>query len=83
MKTVRYSPEATRDLLRHRTMAARIKKALAEYAAGDGAHANQVRKLVGSSERRLRVGDYRAIFEEVGDELIVTAVRPRGSVYDR
>jgi mRNA interferase RelE/StbE len=31
---------------------------------------------------RLRVGDYRVIFEETADEMIVTKIGPRGSVYD-
>ncbi len=82
VKTVRYTADALRDLKRHGNMAARIRKALAEYALGAGAHANQVTKLVGSTANRLRVGDYRVIFEETAAELMVTKIGPRGDVYD-
>ena len=54
----------------------------ADHAASEGAHANQVTALKGSSALRLRVGDFRVIFEETSTALIVTAVGPRGDIYD-
>ena len=82
MKNVRYAKSALQDLQRYGAMARRIERALLEYATGSGAHANNVKRLVGSSASRLRVGDYRAIFEETGDAILITRVRPRGRAYD-
>jgi mRNA interferase RelE/StbE len=44
--------------------------------------ANNVVQLVGSPLLRMRIGDYRAIFEETAGAITVTKVRPRGSAYD-
>ena len=82
MKTVRYTADAARDLRRYGNAAARIRKALLEFASGSGAHANNVRPLAGSSSSRLRVGDFRAIFESGETEILVTKIAARGSVYD-
>ena len=81
MKQVRYTADAAKALKRHGTMAARIRKALADYAADPAAHANNVRQLVGSPAKRLRVGDFRVVFEETGEEIVVTKVGPRGGIY--
>lgn len=72
MKTVRFSLEAAKDLKRHGNIAARARKAIEEYAADSVAHANNVTQLVGSSAKRLRVGDCRMIFEEGETEITVT-----------
>ncbi len=82
MKLVIYSKDARRDMERHANVAARIDRALQEYAAGAGAHANQVKALKGSPARRLRVGDFRVVFAETATEITVTRIAPRGSVYD-
>ena len=82
MKTVRYHPDALKSLRRHGNVAARIRKAIEEYAAATGAHANNATRLIGSTACRLRVGDFRAIFEESDTDIIVTKIAPRGDVYD-
>jgi mRNA interferase RelE/StbE len=82
MKTVRYHPDALKSLKRHGNAAARIRKAIEEYAAETGAHANSVTRLVGSQASRLRVGDFRAIFEESETAIFVTKIAPRGNVDD-
>ena len=82
MKTVRYSPDARRALKRHGNMATRLLRAVADYAGDPSAHANNVRPLVGSNAKRLRVGDFRIIFEDAETEIIVTKIGPRGSIYD-
>jgi mRNA interferase RelE/StbE len=38
--------------------------------------------LVGSPSSRVRMGDYRVIFVEAEEELVVTRIGPRGNVYD-
>jgi len=82
VKTVRYHPDALRSLKRHGNVAARLRKAIDEYAADTGAHANNVTRLVGTPAFRLRVGDFRVIFEETEADIVVTAIAPRGNVYD-
>jgi mRNA interferase RelE/StbE len=41
-----------------------------------------VTQLVGSTALRLRIGDFRVIFEETAEEIRVTRIAPRGSAYD-
>jgi mRNA interferase RelE/StbE len=81
VKTVRYTA-AAKALRRHGNVAARVRRAIGEYAADQIAHANNVRQLAGSSAKRLRVGDFRAIFEETAAEILVTKVAPRGDAYE-
>lgn len=82
MKVVRYTKEAASDLRRYSNMAARVRRAFSDYAANPAAHVNNVTQLIGSPLRRMRIGDYRAIFEETAHVITVTKVRPRGSAYD-
>jgi mRNA interferase RelE/StbE len=80
MKKVRYTVDALKDLRRHGNMRDRLRKAIDEYASS-GAHTNNVEPLVGVPGSRMRVGDFRIIFEETDTEIIVTKVGPRGDVY--
>jgi mRNA interferase RelE/StbE len=82
VKTVRYSPDALKSFRRYGNVAARARKVVEEYAAETGAHANNVTRLVGSTGYRLRIGDYRVIFEESDTDIVVTKFGPRGDVYD-
>ena len=52
-----------------------------QLADDPGSLANNVTRLVGRSESRLRVGDVRIIFEVSGDDLIVKVIASRGTVY--
>ena len=63
-------------------MAERVYRAMREYAAGEGAHANRVKPLRGTNSKRLRVGDFRVLFVESTDEIMVTRIAPRGGAYD-
>jgi mRNA interferase RelE/StbE len=57
----------------------RIDSRLSEFAAtGKG----DVRRLKGRAGSRLRVGDWRVIFDESGNTIIVVAVGHRREVYD-
>jgi mRNA interferase RelE/StbE len=82
MKGVRYTKEAARDLKRHGNIAARVRRAVSDYAANPAAHANNVTPLVGATSLRMRIRDFRAIFEATAELITVTKVRPRGSAYD-
>jgi mRNA interferase RelE/StbE len=64
VKTVRYSPDVLKSLRRYDNVAARARKAAEKHAGGCGEHAKNVTRLVGSTACRLRIGDYRMIFEE-------------------
>jgi len=43
--------------------------------------AGDVKRLANSSASRLRIGNYRAIFEETETAIIVTHIGPRSSIY--
>lgn len=80
MKTVRYSQDALLALRRNRNVASLIMQKIRRYAetgAGD------VKRLVASDgASRLRVGDFRVIFEESSGEILVTKIAHRSSAYD-
>ncbi len=82
MKEVRYTRAAAKDLARHRTIAARVTAAMAAYALDPKAHANNVRQLVASPQKRMRVGEFRVLFIETEALIEVGAVLPRGSAHD-
>jgi mRNA interferase RelE/StbE len=62
----------------------RILRAIARLAQG-AELTGDVKRLQGSHEYRLRVGDWRVRFERNDQQLTVTVVRvlPRGRAYDR
>jgi len=79
MKTVSFTRSAAADLRTYRSDAKRIVSKIERYAqtgAGD------VTQLVSSTAFRLRIGTFRAIFEETETEVIVTKIAPRGDVYE-
>ena len=82
MATVRFLPPAQRALLRHRNVAKRILAKIQELAEAPDGQANNVTRLQGRPESRLRVGDFRIIFLRDGDDLLVVDIAPRGSIYD-
>jgi mRNA interferase RelE/StbE len=63
--------------------ARRIRGKIKEYAADPASHANNVTKLQGRLGYRLRVGDWRVIFDQDGTALEVIHIGPRGGIYDR
>lgn len=79
MKIVIYSSDARRALHKHRNQALRLMQKIERYAqtgAGD------VTQLVGHPVFRMRIGDFRVLFEETSDEIRVTRIAPRGSIYE-
>lgn len=82
MKQVAYTKTALKSLRRIPVNEAeKITTKIAQYAADPAAQANNVTKLVGRPALRLRVGDWRIIFEEDEATISVLAVGPRGGVY--
>lgn len=82
--TVRYTSDALKALRRMpRNMAELIQKKIADLAL-DPAHARNVKPLKGRPGYRLRVGDWRIVYDVQTDvlTLIVIEIGPRGSIYD-
>lgn len=64
--------------------ATRIRVALEQVAETNPRRMPFATELVGRPGAwRLRKGDWRAVYEIIGGELVVVAVGPRGSIYDR
>lgn len=82
MADVIYTKTATKSLTGLPANRAKQIRAKIEQLATDPASlANQVKRLKGTNADRLRVGDYRVIFQHDGHTLTVLAVSPRGSAY--
>jgi mRNA interferase RelE/StbE len=43
----------------------------------------EVTELRGGHGKRLRIGDFRILFEETATEIIVSDIGPRGTIYKR
>jgi mRNA interferase RelE/StbE len=82
VKRVVILPGALKFFRRYKSEAKRITAKIKAYAENPASQANNVKALQGSSALRLRVGEFRVIFEETPDEIIVTKIGPRGGVYD-
>ena len=79
---VRYSRDAQKDLRKLGTEARhRVMDKIAAYAADPASQSNNVVALAGRPGFRLRVGDWRVIFERTDDGIAVLHIGPRGSVY--
>jgi mRNA interferase RelE/StbE len=72
---------AVAAMRKHRNMVKRITEKLATYAENPASLANQVTELRGGHGKRLRVGDFRILFEETPTEIIVSDIGPRGAIY--
>lgn len=82
---VEFTPRARKDLRRlDGTARQRIIEALDRLGA-NAELTGDVKRLAGTKEYRLRVGDWRVRFEVDGARLLITVVRvlPRGRAYDR
>ena len=77
VKTIRYSQDALPICVR--ADAARLMAKIARYAETE---AGDVKPLVGVPGKRLRVGDFRVIFDEDGETIRVIRIGPRGAIYD-
>lgn len=83
MRSVIFSKQAAKALLRMpANTAATIRGKIDQYALDPASLANNVSKLQGRAGYRLRVGDWRVIFDDDGAVLAILAIGPRGGVYD-
>lgn len=83
------SKDANRILSRMpRNIALRVAEKIGQYANDPASLGNNVGKLQGRDGYKLRVGDWRVIFDLVLDpsetpvEMIVLDIGPRGGIYD-
>ncbi|MGC2780305.1 MAG: type II toxin-antitoxin system RelE/ParE family toxin [Bradyrhizobium sp.] len=82
MKEIIYSREAIRSLRHHSNRKDAIVAKIEAYAKNPAEQANNVKKLQGRPDYRLRVGDFRVIFSETKDTITIHKVGPRGEIYD-
>lgn len=64
-----------------RNTADTIRKKIAALAADPYAPNNNATKLQGREGYRLRVGDWRVLYELENDRVIIMDVKPRGGAY--
>jgi mRNA interferase RelE/StbE len=81
MKKVILLDPAVAAMRKHRNIAERIAGKLRAYAENPASVANRVTELRGLPFKRMRVGDFRILFEETETEIIVSDIGPRGSIY--
>jgi mRNA interferase RelE/StbE len=79
MQTIVYVPSAAKELDKLPfDVAQRIERALSDYAVH---RTGDVKALTGSLAIRLRIGDYRVIFDEASTHLLVLALGNRRDIY--
>lgn len=82
MKKIAYSKQAIKVLARlPEKDKTRIRDKLRQYAEDPASLANNVKRLQGEQALRLRVGDWRIIFDENDVVIDVIRIGPRGDVY--
>jgi mRNA interferase RelE/StbE len=82
MKQIAYSKSALKTLRRiPANVAGTIRGKIEQYAADPTALSANVTKLQGREGYRLRVGDWRVIFDEDGNVLAILEIGPRGGIY--
>ena len=82
MKQIAYSKAALKTLRRiPANEAAKIRGKIEQYAANPASQANNVSKLQGRDGYRLRIGDWRVIFDDLGNVLAILDIGPRGGIY--
>jgi mRNA interferase RelE/StbE len=82
---IEYSRDALKALLRMPSNTARLVRTKIEQLAADPfAPNNNVKRLKGMDAFRLRVGDWRVVYEIDGRMIVIFVIRigPRSSVYE-
>jgi len=80
---IRYNKAAVKVLTKMPSNTALlIRTKIEQYASDPESLANNVKKLQGRDGYRLRVGDWRVIFDRDGVVLDILEIGPRGSIYE-
>jgi mRNA interferase RelE/StbE len=81
-RTIVFAPEAAKEFdALDSVVRARIERALDQLAIDPLMLRNQIKRLKGDAAMRLRVGDWRVIFDFRRDEIVALAVAHRSEVY--
>jgi mRNA interferase RelE/StbE len=81
---IAYPTQAAKTLLKMpRDVARRIREKIEQVAEDPFASIPNAKKLQGRSGYRLRIGDWRVIYEINADEIVIIVLKiaPRGEVY--
>jgi mRNA interferase RelE/StbE len=81
---IAYTTQAAKTLLKMpRDVARRIREKIEQVAEDPFASIPNAKKLQGRSGYRLRIGDWRVIYEINADEIVIIVLKiaPRGEVY--
>ena len=82
MKKIAYSKQAIKALKRiPKDDSNKIRGKISQYASDPSSIANNVKKLQGEDSYRLRVGDWRVIFDENDVVIDVIKIGARSDVY--
>ena len=84
MYKITYTTQAAKSLLKMpRDVAKRIREKIEQVAEDPFASIPNAKKLQGRSGYRLRVGDWRVIYEIKSEEIVIIVLKiaPRGEVY--
>jgi mRNA interferase RelE/StbE len=80
---IAYSRDALKALRRMpANEARRVRKKVEAYARDPESQTNNVVRLKGRNGYRLRVGDWRVIFDKQGNVMAILAIGPRGGIYE-
>jgi mRNA interferase RelE/StbE len=80
VKSIRFTPAATRQWVKlSADVRRRADGRLTAFAASG---VGDVKRLKGRAGARLRIGDWRVIFDETEEAIIVVAVGHRREIYD-
>ncbi len=83
MKEIRYTKQARKVLQKIPVNTAKLIDAkISQYAADPASLAPNVSKLKDREGYRLRVGDWRVIFDEQGNVLLILRIGPRGGIHE-
>jgi mRNA interferase RelE/StbE len=84
MGQIVYASGALRALRRMPANEARkIRSKIEQYADDPASLANNVKRLKGRPGYRLRIGDWRVIFDRNGRDLTILAIGARGGIYEQ
>lgn len=82
MKEVEYTRRAIRDLAKLPGKdAKRITSKIDQYASAPEELANNITEMKGTQGKRLRIGNYRVLFDENDTVLTIFRVRKRADAY--
>lgn len=84
MYTIEYQQQAVKALLKMpRNTARLIREKIEHLALSPYAVNNNVRRLEGIDGYRLRIGDWRVLYEVMDNRLVIVVVKikPRGNAY--